>query len=77
MKEPEKEKDRSFIVFNDRKIRRIWFNDQWHYSVTDIQAILTDSKDEMAYWPKLKQGEPQLVTLCHGLRMSAKNSITF
>ena len=73
MEEPEKEKDRSLIVFNDRKIRRIWFNNEWHYSVTDILAILTDSKDEMAYWRKLKQREPQLVTICHGLKMPAKD----
>jgi hypothetical protein len=73
MKEPEKEKDRSLIVFNDRKIRRLWFNDEWHYSVTDIIGILTESKDEMAYWRKLKQREPQLVTICHGLRMPAKD----
>ncbi len=41
--------------------------------MTDIIAILTESKDEMAYWRKLKQREPQLVTICHGLRMPAKD----
>jgi len=34
---------------------------------------LTDSQDEMAYWRKLKQREPQLVTICHGLKMPAKD----
>lgn len=66
-------KEDALIVFRDRKIRRVWYNDEWHYSVTDIIAILTDSKDELAYWRKLKQREPQLVTICHGLRMPAKD----
>ncbi|MDO9537516.1 MAG: Bro-N domain-containing protein [Thermoplasmata archaeon] len=63
----------ALVVFRDIKIRRIWFNEEWHYSVTDIVAILTDSKDEMAYWRKLKQREPQLVTICHGLKMPARD----
>jgi len=66
-------KDKSLIVFQDKKIRRIWYNEEWHYSVSDIIAVLTDSKDELAYWRKLKQREPQLVTICHGLKMSAKD----
>ena len=64
---------KSLVVFQNRKIRRIWFNEEWHFSVTDIIAILVDSKDEMAYWRKLKQREPQLVTICHGLKMPAKD----
>ena len=63
----------AMIVFKDRGIRRAWFNEEWHYSVTDIVAILTDSRDESAYWRKLKQREPQLVTICHGLKMAAKD----
>ncbi len=65
--------EKALVVFQDIKIRRVWFNEEWHYSVTDIIAILTDSKDEMAYWRKLKQREPQLVTICHGLKMPAKD----
>ena len=65
--------EKSLVVFQNRSIRRIWFNEEWHFSVTDIIAILADSKDEMAYWRKLKQREPQLVTICHGLKMPAKD----
>lgn len=66
-----KSKDRSLIVFQDKKIRRLWHDDEWFYSVSDIIAVLTDSKDELAYWRKLKQREPQLVTICHGLKLPA------
>jgi hypothetical protein len=63
----------ALVVFQDKKIRRVWQDKEWFYSVTDIISILTDSMDEMAYWRKLKQREPQLVTICHGLKMSAKD----
>jgi DNA-damage-inducible protein D len=69
----ERKKENAMIVFQDQTIRRIWYNDEWHFSVTDIIAILTDSKDELAYWRKIKQREPQLVTICHGLKMPAKD----
>jgi DNA-damage-inducible protein D len=65
--------EKSLIVFQDKKIRRIWYNEEWHYSVSDIIAVLTNSKDELAYWRKLKQRESQLVTICHGLKMPAKD----
>ncbi|NOZ80262.1 MAG: Bro-N domain-containing protein [DPANN group archaeon] len=65
--------NKGLVVFQDRKIRRLWQDNQWFYSVTDIILVLTDSKDEMAYWRKLKQREPQLVTICHGLKLPAKD----
>ncbi len=65
--------EKSLIVFQDKKIRRIWHNDEWYFSVSDIIAVLTDSKNELAYWRKLKQREPQLVTICHGLKLPAKD----
>ena len=67
------ETQKELIVFQDKKIRRQRYNNEWFYSVTDIIAVLTDSQDELAYWRKLKQREPQLVTICHGLKMSAKD----
>ncbi|MBU4222333.1 MAG: hypothetical protein KKA10_12105 [Euryarchaeota archaeon] len=61
--------EKSLIVFQDKKIRRLWHDDEWFYSVSDIIAILTDSKDELAYWRKLTQRE--IVTICHGLKLPA------
>lgn len=65
--------DKSLVAFNDKKIRRAWLNEEWYYSISDIILILTDSNDELAYWRKLKQREPQLVTICHSLKMPAKD----
>jgi len=69
----EMDKDKALVVFQDKKIRRVWHNDEWFYSVTDIVAVLTDSLDESAYWRQLKVREPQLVTICHGLKLIAKD----
>ncbi len=69
----EKEVQKGLIVFQDKQIRRLWLDNEWYYSVTDIIAVLTDSQDELAYWRKLKQREPQLVTICHGLKLPAKD----
>ncbi len=68
-----KSKEKSLVVFQSNEIRRLWHDEQWFYSVSDIIAILTDSKDKLAYWRKLKQREPQLVTICHNLKMPAKD----
>ena len=49
--------DKSLIVFQDRKIRRIWHQDQWFFSVVDIVAALTDSPTPRQYWGKIKDRE--------------------
>ena len=69
----DKESQKGLIVFQDKQIRRLWVDNEWFYSVTDFIAVLTDSQDELAYWRKLKQREPQLVTICHGLKLPAKD----
>ena len=63
----------SLVVFQNKKIRRLFIDNEWYYSVTDIVAILTERKDELAYWRKLKEREPQLVTICHGFKLAAKD----
>jgi hypothetical protein len=36
--------EKSLIVFQDKKIRRLCHYDEWFYSVSDIIAILTEGK---------------------------------
>lgn len=47
----------SLQLFEDKKVRSVW-NEQeekWYFSIVDVCAILTESKDAAAYWRKLKQ----------------------
>jgi len=63
------------VLFQEKSIRRSWYEQEWWFSVVDVCAVLTDSADAGAYWRKLKQrlsaesSEP--VTFCHGLKLEA------
>ena len=63
------------VVFESKKIRRIWHNEEWYFSVVDVCGALTDSPDAGAYWRKLKQRlneeGSEVVTFCHGLKLEA------
>jgi len=65
------------VVFESKKIRRIWHNEEWYFSVTDVCGALTDSPDAGAYWRKLKQRlkeeGSEVVTFCHGLKLEASD----
>ncbi len=51
------ESKNKLVVFQSKKIRRIWHEDEWYYSVVDIIAALTDSPTPRQYWGKVKQRE--------------------
>ena len=38
-------------LFDDRKVRTIWIEneDKWYFSVVDVVAVLTDSKNPQTY----------------------------
>jgi prophage antirepressor-like protein len=65
------------VVFESKKIRRIWHNEEWFFSVVDVCGALTDSPDAGAYWRKLKQRlnkeGSEVVTFCHGLKLKASD----
>jgi len=69
----DKVSQKGLIVFQDKKIRRLWYDNQWFYSVVDIVAILSESDNPTTYWRVLKHREPQLVTICNGLKMPAED----
>ena len=73
-------KKNSIKLFGNDKIRAVWDEEQekWYFSVVDVVAVLTESKDFQTarkYWNKLKQRlkeegfEP--VTNCHQFKMPA------
>jgi len=48
------QKKDKLIVFQDKNIRRTWFNEEWWFSIVDIVAVLTDSSIPKRYWSDLK-----------------------
>ncbi len=50
----DKEVDETLVVFQGKKIRRTWFNDEWWFSVVDIIGALTQTDRARKYWSDLK-----------------------
>ncbi len=69
--------EKSLVVFEDKKIRRIWHNDEWWFSVVDVVGILSESEDARKYWNKLSQRLreecSEVVTNCHQLKLIASD----
>ena len=66
------------ILFENKKIRRVWYDEQWYFSVVDVTRALTESVDAKDYWYRLKQreldtSEIELSTFCRKLRLPATN----
>lgn len=70
----------NIVLFEDKNIRRVWYNEQWYFCITDIVSILTESisKKPTDYWRKLKQRLKQegneSVTNCHTFKVLAPDN---
>ena len=49
------DQDKALVVFQGKKIRRTWFNDEWWFVATDIVEVLTDSKDPKGYLKDMRR----------------------
>ena len=71
------EKEKSMIVFEDKKIRRLWHNEEWYFSVVDVISALTESSDAGNYWKVLKhrlnKEGSEVVTNCNQLKLPASD----
>ena len=48
------DKIHNLVVFQNKKIRRIWHEDEWYFSVIDVIEVLTESSVPRRYWSDLK-----------------------
>ena len=77
MSPSDKDKKTSIKLFEDYKVRTSWNKEKetWYFSVVDIVAILTESKDPRTYWKvlknRLKAEGNETVTNCNQLKMVA------
>ena len=65
-------------IFEGSQIRRIFFENEWWFSVIDIIAFLTDSKKPRDYWYAMKVREKstsgsELSTICRQLKLEASD----
>src|SRR3989344_2987615 len=65
-------------VFEGKKIRKVWHNEEWYFSVVDVIEALTDSSNPRNYWNMLKAREAEtgteLYTICVQLKLIAEDS---
>ena len=71
-------KENTIAIFQGKKIRRIWHNDEWWFSVVDIVGTITESEDARNYWKVLKhrlieEGSNETVTNCNQLKLLAED----
>ncbi len=49
------ENPQAIVLFKEQKIRRVWHNEEWFFSVVDVVGALTDSNNARRYWSDLKR----------------------
>ena len=71
--------DTSLKLFENQNIRTSWDEDaeKWYFSVVDVIAVLTDSKNPRNYWKVMKhrltKSGNELVTRCNQLKLVASD----
>ena len=68
----------ALVVFQGKKIRRLWHDNMWYFSVVDVIGVLTDSVDAKDYWYRLKKrelesSETELSTFCRQLKLQSSD----
>ncbi len=68
----------SIALFQEKKIRKKWFKEEWYFSIIDIIGALTDSENPRNYWNMLKIREKEssqieLYTFCVQLKLIAED----
>ena len=50
-------KQSAIKVFEEKKVRTVWDSDkeEWYFSIVDVVAVLTDSKNPTTYWRVFKK----------------------
>ena len=50
------------VVFQGSEVRRAWHNNEWYYSLVDVVAVLSDSKNPTDYLKKIRKRDEELKT---------------
>lgn len=48
------DQNKALVVFEGKNIRRLWHNQEWHFSIIDVVSVLTYSSIPKRYWSDLK-----------------------
>lgn len=69
-------KVKNIAIFEEKEVRRTWYDNQWYFSVSDIVQILTDSTNVKQYIKKMRARDLELSvnwgTMCTLLEVTSK-----
>ncbi len=69
--------ENALVVFEDKKIRKVWHDGEWYFSVVDVVGVLSESHDPKQYIKKLRKRDNELGvnwgTICTPLEMVAQD----
>lgn len=49
------DQDQRLVVFENKEIRRVWYQEEWWYAVIDVVGVLSESGRPRKYWSDLKK----------------------
>ena len=49
------EQNNAIILFQEKQVRRVWYDNRWFFSIIDVISVLTDSVAPSKYWSKTKK----------------------
>lgn len=73
-----KQADKTKItIFEEKEVRRVWHNEKWYFSVSDVVEVLSESTDVKQYVKKMRTRDLELSakwgTICTLLEVVAKD----
>ena len=71
------ENSTNLTPFEGEKIRKLWHDEQWYFSVIDIIQILTDSEKPSQYWHNMKKRDVELSPICLKLKLKGQDGKTY
>jgi hypothetical protein len=65
-------------LFEQKEIRKIWYEERWFFSVVDVVSVLTESSDPKDYWYRMKvrvknEDGAELSTMCRQLKLPSSD----
>ena len=60
MSQNNKNHPNKLIVFENKQIRRTWYNQEWWFAIVDIVEVLTDSKQPSGYIKDMRRRDEEL-----------------
>lgn len=58
--ENEKVKKEQAVLFEEKEVRRVWHEERWYFSVVDVVAALSESRNPTDYLKKLRKRDSEL-----------------